>query len=387
MHEILFERGRRISRFQRFDLRILLQFNSCNSRMLTDLSQPGIPYRRGLLFYGPPGTGKTSFTVALAGHFKVNVYMISMSDDALNDRGLGKLFDSLPRRCIVLLEDIDSSGIDREPQTIRIPSKPILPKDPTAPVVNSSVKTVVVGCTLSGLLNVLDGPASVDGRLVVMTSNSPDALDAALLRPGRIDSKILFGYTNHEISSQLFKHIFVKSADEIRAHSEGLDANDDHESAPWPSADTIDLMADNFASSVPETRISPAEVQGYLMRHRDDPHAALQNALAWAQEIVDVKEKGKNVASFDNEIKRGGAVFGRASPAPPPPPPPPPYGNTASYSAGVFGMAVPPNFGALNRSIQANDADSDAGGVNGETRRGGPVEMNGGAEGELNRKP
>jgi chaperone BCS1 len=149
----------------------------------------GIPYRRGLLFYGPPGTGKTSFTVALAGHFNLDVYMISMSDGALNDVGLGKLFDTLPRRCIVLLEDIDSSGIDREPRKEVVKSY----RDPS-----KTSKTVTVGVTLSGLLNVLDGPASVDGRLVVMTSNSPDSLDAALLRPGRIDSKVLFGYTNKE---------------------------------------------------------------------------------------------------------------------------------------------------------------------------------------------
>jgi chaperone BCS1 len=261
----------------------------------------GIPYRRGLLFYGPPGTGKTSFTVALAGHFKLNVYMISMSDDALNDRGLGALFDTLPRRCIVLLEDIDSSGIDREARKEKITSS----RDP------SKVKrTILVGVTLAGLLNVLDGPASVDGRLVVMTSNSPDALDAALLRPGRIDSKILFGYTTKEVSSQIFGHIFNKTPDEIVLDTDGAIVH--------PSQEELASMAEQFANCIPETKISPAECQGYLMRHRDDPHAALSNAKAWAAEILEVKEKGKNVADFDNEIKRGGALFaGRGTRRPP----------------------------------------------------------------------
>ena len=261
----------------------------------------GIPYRRGLLFYGPPGTGKTSFTVALAGHFKLNVYMISMSDDALNDRGLGALFDTLPRRCIVLLEDIDSSGIEREPRKEKVTSS----RDP------SKVKrTILVGVTLAGLLNVLDGPASVDGRLVVMTSNSPDALDAALLRPGRIDSKILFGYTTKEVSGQIFSHIFNRTADEI--------VHDEDEKTTYPSSEELVTMAEQFAACIPETKISPAECQGYLMCHRDDPHAALSNAEAWAAEILAVKEKGKNVADFDNEIKRGGALFaGRGNRLPP----------------------------------------------------------------------
>jgi chaperone BCS1 len=252
----------------------------------------GIPYRHGLLFYGPPGTGKTSFTVALAGHFKLNVYMINMSDDALNDRGLGILFDALPRRCIVLLEDIDSSGIDREPRKEKIGSS----HDP-----NKVKTTVVCGVTLSGLLNVLDGPASVDGRLVIMTSNSPDSLDSALIRPGRIDSKILFGYTNKEVSSQIFSHIFNKTPDEI--------VFDKDNELTLPSTKEIASMAKQFAACIPETKISPAECQGYLMRHRDDPHAALLNAKAWATETLKVKEKGKNVADFDNEIKRGGALF------------------------------------------------------------------------------
>jgi chaperone BCS1 len=261
----------------------------------------GIPYRRGLLFYGPPGTGKTSFTVALAGHFKLNVYMISMSDDALNDRGLGALFDTLPRRCIVLLEDIDSSGIDREARKEKITSS----RDPT-----KVKRTILVGVTLSGLLNVLDGPASVDGRLVVMTSNSPDALDAALLRPGRIDSKILFGYTTKEVSAQIFGHIFNKTLDEI--------VLDTDETVAHPSPEELTSMAEQFADCIPETKISPAECQGYLMRHRDDPHAALSNAKAWATEILKVKEKGNNVADFDNEIKRGGALFaGRGTHRPP----------------------------------------------------------------------
>lgn len=262
----------------------------------------GIPYRRGLLFYGPPGTGKTSFTVALAGHFKLNVYMISMSDEALNDRGLGKLFDALPRRCIVLLEDIDSSGIDRAARKEKVISR----SDPT-----KAKKTVLVGVTLSGLLNVLDGPASVDGRLVVMTSNTPDSLDAALIRPGRIDSKILFGYTNREVSAKIFLHIFTRMPAEVFS-----DQNSDIASI---STEQLHAMASQFADYIPEdAMISPAEVQGYLMRHRDDPTAALISAEAWCSEVLEVKEKGKNVAEFDNEIKRGGALFtGRGSAAPP----------------------------------------------------------------------
>lgn len=73
----------------------------------------GIPYRRGYLFHGPPGTGKTSLTFALAGVFGLNIYVVSLLEPTLTEEELGNLFTSLPPRCIVLLEDIDTAGLTR----------------------------------------------------------------------------------------------------------------------------------------------------------------------------------------------------------------------------------------------------------------------------------
>ena len=73
----------------------------------------GIPLRRGYLFYGPPGTGKTSLSFALAGVFGLEIYVISLQEPTLTEEDLGALFGALPRRCVVLLEDIDSAGLRR----------------------------------------------------------------------------------------------------------------------------------------------------------------------------------------------------------------------------------------------------------------------------------
>merc|ERR1719446_366936 len=47
---------------------------------------------------------------------------------------------------------------------------------------------------LTGLLNVLDGIVDTPGRFLVMTTNHPEMLDPALIRPGRIDKKLNLGY-------------------------------------------------------------------------------------------------------------------------------------------------------------------------------------------------
>ena len=46
---------------------------------------------------------------------------------------------------------------------------------------------------LAGLLNVLDGVVDSPGRIVVMTSNHPEKLDPALIRPGRVNLKLNLG--------------------------------------------------------------------------------------------------------------------------------------------------------------------------------------------------
>ena len=52
------------------------------------------------------------------------------------------------------------------------------------------------GLTLSGLLNAIDGVVAQEGRLLFMTTNRINALDPALIRPGRIDVRIEFCYAS-----------------------------------------------------------------------------------------------------------------------------------------------------------------------------------------------
>lgn len=252
----------------------------------------GIPYRRGYLLYGPPGTGKTSFASSVASHFNLPVYVLNLTD--LDDKGLNTLFNMMVKKCVLLLEDVDSAGLNREYDADDEPDDGEGWESLIAGRVGGvSKKSKRRRVTLAGLLNCLDGPASVDGRLLCMTSNSPDNLDAALVRPGRCDRKVLFGYVCPEVSATLFRNIYTRAPNEIYKDEEN-------------TADVHDIpaLAAHFAEKIPiDAAITPAECQAWLLANRLDPVAAFDGAAEWAKEIVETKLRGANVASFTNEIK------------------------------------------------------------------------------------
>jgi hypothetical protein len=62
--------------------------------------------------------------------------------------------------------------------------------------------------SLSGLLNVLDGVVDTPGRILIMTTNHPEMLDPALIRPGRIDKKLMLGYMAAADIVGMLEHYF-----------------------------------------------------------------------------------------------------------------------------------------------------------------------------------
>lgn len=140
----------------------------------------GIPYHLNLLFAGLPGTGKTSLASALCGHFGLHLCLLNLGGPGMNDERLVDLMLSLPRRSMLLLEDVDAV----------VPSRTAKPVSHSPTTSGDSDETE--GVTLSGLLNCMDGLTAPDGAVIVMTTNHPEMLDDALLRPGRVDVRVDF---------------------------------------------------------------------------------------------------------------------------------------------------------------------------------------------------
>jgi len=166
----------------------------------------GVPYHRGYLLYGPPGTGKTSLVSALADHFGMPVYVISLTE--FNDKTLMNAIHGVPRNSVILFEDIDcmKTGNARPGQQDAAKrSSPPAPDDKP----NSADQ---FGVTLSGLLNVLDGFSAPESVLFVMTTNQIETLDRALLRPGRIDYRLYLGKAAKEQKIELYRRFFPQSS-------------------------------------------------------------------------------------------------------------------------------------------------------------------------------
>jgi len=86
---------------------------------------------------------------------------------------------------------------------------------------------------LSGLLNVLDGVVDTPGRLVVLSTNHPEHLDPALIRPGRIDKKLLLGYMSAPHVVAMVEHYFQGALKaEQAARVQGAIEGDDRQGLP-----------------------------------------------------------------------------------------------------------------------------------------------------------
>ncbi|CAF9915213.1 hypothetical protein IMSHALPRED_002375 [Imshaugia aleurites] len=298
----------------------------------------GIPYRRGYLFHGPPGTGKSSLAWAIAGVFGLDIYCISLVDPTLTEEDLGMMFTSLPRRCVVLLEDIDSAGLSKRQE--EEPVQKLKPEDEAAAKIGAEITRAIrfaqrdgkpnkenPGISLSGLLNAIDGVASHEGRVLLMTTNFPDKLDEALIRPGRVDMKVQFTNATRDQICELFTRMYspdtlasldagriklgpvpkpdgilhqthlngsllqpkaTKIADVMTPPESPTQANTP--TTPF-SPSSIEGIAAQFADQLPEDKFTPAEVQGFLLTRKTEPTRALDEVGAWRDGVLEARKK------------------------------------------------------------------------------------------------
>lgn len=208
-----------------------------------EFARLGIPHTLGFLFHGEPGCAKTSCIKSIAKYTKRHIVIIPMkrinSFDTLKriflEREINGIIIPNEKRLYVF-EEIDC-GTWGKVVTNREQTQKPADMSFVANVIDAAVpdrdeneiianliehittkrqnltcknKAVTDDINLGDLLELLDGIIEIPGRMVIMTSNHPETLDKALLRPGRIDHVVEFTRMRREDIASMYQLWFHK---------------------------------------------------------------------------------------------------------------------------------------------------------------------------------
>lgn len=227
------------------------------------ISSFGLPLSTGALLYGAPGCGKTLLAKAVASSCKAN--FICISGPEILQKWVGESESSireifrlarLSKPCVVFLDELDA----------------LAPRRKSISKGNTSAGGDTMPRIVAQLLCEIDGLGNKDGGnngvIVIGATNRPDAIDPALLRPGRLSEMIHVPLPDHQsriciLQSNLDKcpkdsgfnleRFAEKHADLL----EGLTGADLTEVARRAGMDVIRMMIQN--NNPPESEITLTE--------------------------------------------------------------------------------------------------------------------------------
>lgn len=189
---------------------------------------------------------------------------MSLLDHSITDDVLINLVHSARPRSILLFEDIDNAGIDRELGNDNVSN--ITPK----------TKEKRSNITLSGLLNALDGVAAPEEHIIILITNKIEELDEALIRAGRISQKVPFDLAGPTTGCGMFLRFIHDDTYEPDLKSGKTQSTDEmsHKSTEYQ---TLCKLASAFGAQIPDQVYRPAEIQDYLPTHVDDSNGAVND--------------------------------------------------------------------------------------------------------------
>ena len=140
-------------------------------------------------------------------------------------------------------------------------------------------------------------PHAPEGHILIMTTNHPDGLDEALIRPGRVDLQVEFKYAGRAQVRDMF----------VRMYDDGNIVSSDGK-AGLMTREELHTLAATFAERVPEEEFSPAQFQEFLVPRKKDPRKAVEEVEAWVEKVRkrrDAKAKAAEERTGKEESVKG----------------------------------------------------------------------------------
>jgi hypothetical protein len=230
----------------------------------------GIPHTLGFLFHGSPGCGKTSTMKAIANVGKRHIINLHLSEikskeqlthlffnDELNvmDGGKSERYTIPVNERMYVIEDIDAMGDIVLRRELKKPQekKPIK-MDELGNLIQEEENPI----DLSFLLNLLDGTLESAGRIIAISTNFPERIDSALIRPGRIDMIIQFRKCSIGILREMIESFYDEKLEQEL---------DETLNERWSPAEVNQILFRNFKNmpkAVSELKtLTPNELYGF----------------------------------------------------------------------------------------------------------------------------
>lgn len=238
----------------------------------------GLNSTTGVLLYGPPGTGKTLLAKAVANESDVNFISVK-GPELLNkyvgesEKGVREIFSKARENAptVVFFDELDAVATERG---------------------SNNMDSGVTERVVSQLLTEIDGLENLEDVMVIATSNRPELIDKALLRPGRIDRQIHVPIPDLEARREIL-NVHTKNnplGDDVDLE-EIADRTDGFVGADIEALCRTATMnaTRNYLSEVSDEDIDSSDVQVTM----EDFNAALEEVVPSVNS--EMKEKYKNI--------------------------------------------------------------------------------------------
>ena len=192
-----------------------------------------IDNKLGIILHGPPGTGKTGFIAAVANFLKRNILLVNMNRIKTRTE-LDEVLGYDKKTHIWVFEEFDcaagvakrTDSVEKDPNELSAYTMMLLNQKEQSESIMKELRNEKSALNdkldLQYLLTKLDGLESANDRLIIATTNHPERIDPALLRPGRFGLELELTYCDAKMLKDIIGMIFQTTDVDVSSVKEDI---------------------------------------------------------------------------------------------------------------------------------------------------------------------